>query len=48
VFTDALQLTARIVNVVEANPELAATYLGVALLVGVVATAITGCGRVRY
>lgn len=41
VFVDALQLTARIVRMVEANPALA-TYVGVALLGGVVGTALTG------
>lgn len=41
VFTDALQLTARIIRMVEANPALA-TYVGAALLGGVVGTAITG------
>jgi hypothetical protein len=41
VFTDALQLTSRIVSMVEANPALAG-YVGAALLGGVVGTAITG------
>lgn len=41
VFTNAVQLTTRIVGIVEANPALA-TYLGAALLGGVIGTAVTG------
>lgn len=41
VFTSAVELTARIVGMVEANPALA-TYVGGALLGGVIGTAITG------
>lgn len=41
VFTNAVQLTTRIVGMVEANPALA-TYVGAALLGGVIGTAVTG------
>lgn len=41
VFTSAVQLTTRILEMVDANPALA-TYVGAALLGGVIGTAMTG------
>jgi len=41
VFTNAVQLTTRILGMVEANPALA-TYVGAALLGGVIGSAVTG------